>query len=170
MNITLEDVLNGTPEQVMQKLRQPTPVVDDIVEMDAKPPVEIIAENPVEEENANIVKSPFDTSVLKHKFDSNTVFSIGNSFNVNGNNYLVVGVIPSAGRVKFKDETHNVIRSVPVYYLTGETPVVPFTKGQKVLFKDEICEVKRLNPANGNLVIAVNGQNRYVKMSKVKVV
>lgn len=124
------------------------------------------------EENTK-VDSDFNTEILKGKFPATTVFKKGDTFTFGDTTINIVGVIESAGRIKFKitggplmsDKVH----SAPTYFLTGEEPNLPFVKGQKVTLPDgKVYEVRRLNPGNNNLVVwSLETGYKYIKYSKV---
>lgn len=177
MRISLEDVINLPPDQVLQKMRQETTEESPTLQQKIAQAVE----NPNQPEDPSVsrtsekkeptpshgIKELFDTNILKSQFAPDTDFKKGLSININGIDYTVVGVVASAGRVKFKNESNGVIRSVPICALTGTPPVSPFVKGQKVMLDGIECEVRRLNPANNNAVVFINGQFKYVKVTKL---
>ena len=170
--VTLEDVINLPMDQLMNKINNV-----NLPESRNKAPTEaqmneLVVEEQVISEEVQIggditTLDKFNLGSLKGHFASGTTFNKGDSFQVGDYHITVIGTIPSANRVKFKVDETGTTHSMPVSILTGVECSFPYKKGDKVMFNGVECEVKRINPANANVVIWHEDKYKYVKITKV---
>jgi hypothetical protein len=161
--LTLEEIVNLPPDAILKRIINKTP--DHFVEVTAS----VSAEAATSVDNG-ADENVFSTSLLKNYFMPNHVFNLHDVFKVGKFNVQVIGTIKSANRIKFRVIETGGIHSVSVSDLTGQKSDFPFKKGDRVDINGEVYEVKRINPANNNIVIFKEGQFRYIKASKVSLI
>src|SRR3970040_1268945 len=185
--ITLDDLVKKDTSEVTAQIQKnvestPTPVAAQQAapvqeEQAAAAPAEVAAESKPEEKEAR-KRLSYDKSLLRGKFTEGTEFKKGEKHTVvieteavkRTDVLEVLRVEKSAGRVKFKDEGSGETFSISFTDLFGKEKGMPFKKGDVVKFEEKDYEVKGLNPASQNVVLLIEGKQRYVKISKVTLV
>lgn len=189
--VTLEDVVNLTPEALIKKLasqshHQMDKQIAEVVAKPGKPGDYDIGEakvildsvtraeaniEPAEVEGASPNPAPkFNLSTLRGYFPVGQTFRKDDTYKVGDFTLHIIGLIPSANRVKFsiEEEDPGTIHSMPFTDLTGQVNTTfPYKKGDKVSYDGQEYEVQRINPANANIVLNVAGKFKYVKVTKV---
>lgn len=150
MGLTLEDVLNLQPEEIIKRMKTASPTAK----------VEIVVDD---QDAIDLVKKE-----LKGFFaDDPTLLERGRVLHVGDRFVDVTGVLPSTGRVFFKIQDNKSKFSLSYNYLTGKEEEFPFKRGDKAQFESQIWDVVGISPASNNVTLKLNGIKKVVNFNKV---
>lgn len=187
--ITVEDVVNMDARSLIAKMgvKDEVTKVDEVAATPSKFVPEAFPLQPTDtfEEPSQVAPQPekvaisdgdfttftkFNKKLLKGMFLENTTFVKGQVIDLGLDGRLeILAVENSSGRIKFQVASTGEIFSQAAAVLTGkgDKEQLPYKKGDLVSFEGNTLEVIGLNPANRNVVVMLNGQKRYLKISKV---
>lgn len=154
--ITLKDLLEAAPEEILKKMHSQAPSEAVLVKVKESPKVAV--EPDKEEINRALYKGAFSTT---------REFTKGQVFPFQDHTIEVINVEKSSGRVRFIKVGTEEVFSLAFSTLTGTENEMPYKKGDWVIFEGQRFIVKGLNPASKNVVIDYHGKTRYVKLSKL---
>jgi len=182
--ITIEDVLQKSPEELLNAIRKregETLLVGPKQETSDKE-----AEGKPEEQSKQSKQVPGKIDVnfrkmLKGTFSPDEEFAKGHVYVREEYNFIVIGIENSSKRVRFNIYKVSAVSEVEQEILgtlslsretlTNSKEPFPYKKGDTVILLDN-PEVKYpvvgINPASRNVVLNIFGKLRYVKISKVK--
>jgi hypothetical protein len=172
--ITLDDVLTQPVDALLHKIKQTEEaseikqiVASELIEEEQlELPETLAAEEPISNTCVPDIQG-VDLSPLKGFFVPGTIFTKNQEHNVGLYTVRILGLIPSANRVKFQVLETNTTHSMPVFALTGSSNDFPYKKGDQVMLDGQIYDVKRVNPANANVVLFKDNRYTYVKIGKI---
>jgi hypothetical protein len=153
--ISLDDIRTKSVEEIFEKMSRPYEPGER--EQEAEP-------EPTGKELVRQLKRK-----LKGWFKDNAkqVYT-GNVIRVGDKFLTISGVLPSSGRAFFKLPDTKKNFSLPIWFLTGETPKIKFKKGDLVKVQDQEFKVVYVNPASNSIQLDVNGILRRISLSKIQ--
>lgn len=156
LQITLQDLLQRTPEEILKKMRE---ISSEKVFTKVKEPSRTIVQHD---------KGKINRALYRGALSHTKEFTKGQTFPFENHTIQVINVEKSSGRVRFVKMDTEEIFSLAFSTLTGTEKEMPYKKGDWVIFEEQCFQVTGLNPASKNVVIDYHGKTRYVKLSKIK--